>query len=603
MSGCGCGGAGAPASACGCAVGDGSIPGRDDPGRAERRAWCGTGAKDDGKLFPATPASAPVLPPGTSLRLTPFGAYAAEPGAPAGLATFEVADRYRIAHRAGFTGRLVPSGPNVLQPDPTTALEPSGSVFPPTAHEMAAFVPREQWAQLPTTLRAAARARGFQPQREFHPAAGLLLPEGAEPLLAHLADLRTLDTTSSPPAAVKDPCTCEGTYECALAEKVVLDYLGFRLCVPEAWFWKHYEADSWISRSDTLDVLWAAVSGTGTGVSGDDLDGLIGCWMIDTAKDTHGRSYSMFFEDGNAPRKFLRYMLDLVRRFSHEIKDDWSGTTTCAGLRDYIEDVLGGQKGSSLADGVGPCTIKFRATSQSSTLPAVKTSRSCGGASEEVSCGNPSGMGGDFQDWQQVMYLRFKQYEVGGNAYIHTLGVESGLAAPWSAPDADWLGYATINSGAVAVPANRLTFRGYQLDFTLFWARVALDYAYQFLRWDFLFGAWVYARGALSEMVEYGRTWVHELGHVHMGQGGHCEGTEGLETRCCFDIAAEHWKCRVASTLGLPDLSTLSCTPDPLTHSLRNPCGGEGDEYPLVCDRVALCAPQTDAGFLAGPCS
>ncbi len=204
MSGCGCGGAGAPASACGCAVGDGSIPGRDDPGRAERRAWCGTGAKDDGKLFPATPASAPVLPPGTSLRLTPFGAYAAEPGAPAGLATFEVADRYRIAHRAGFTGRLVPSGPNVLQPDPTTALEPSGSVFPPTAHEMAAFVPREQWAQLPTTLRAAARARGFQPQREFHPAAGLLLPEGAEPLLAHLADATV--RCGSPYYATEDEC-------------------------------------------------------------------------------------------------------------------------------------------------------------------------------------------------------------------------------------------------------------------------------------------------------------------------------------------------------------------------------------------------------------
>lgn len=183
--------------------------------------------------------------------------------------------------------------------------------------------------------------------------------------------------------------------------------------------------------------------------------------------------------------------------------------------------------------------------------------------------------------------------------------VNGGEAALWEEPEARWLGLADVDAGAVQLPANRLAFRGYVLDFSLFWARVALDYGYTHGRWDAWHGAWVYARGALADLVEYGRMLIHEMGHLHMGVEGHCGPIkrDAIAPGCCFDIAAEHWKCRVASIIGLPDLSTFSCQPDPLVHSLHNPCGGEGDGYALVCDRGTLCVPQTTSGFLAGPCA
>lgn len=609
-AGCGCaaaGGCGAAESARGPEVSNLEVQGRPAAApellRAERAAWCGTGAAPDGMMFPGSMAIPDQNPPGTSLRLTPFGAYAAAAGVPTGLAVFEVADRYRLALAQGPTGRLFPQGPNLLLPDPATALFTGGPVRVGAKSGGGRTVPRRQWEQVPSTLRAAARAQGFGPEASFRPPGGVAVPEGVEFLSGTRASVGELGPADVSRPSDEGPCACEGTYECALANKVVLDYLGFRLCVPESWFWNQYEADSWVSRSETLDVLWAAVESTGTGVRGEDLDGLLGCWMIDTAKDTHGRSYGMFFEDKDAPRKFLRYALDLVRRFSSEIKDDWSGTTACSGLREYIEAVLSGAEGTTLTEAVGPCTIRFRAVSESSTLPEITTSRACGGASETVHCGSEAGMGGDFQDWQQVMGSSYTDHSPGGT--IYKLKVNSGFPAPWEQPEASFLGFCIPTSGAVQLPANQLAFRGYQLDFTLFWARVALDYAYNYRRWDSLHGAWVYARGALAELVDYSRMLIHELGHAHMGAGGHCAavGKGEVVPACCFDIAAEHWRCRVASTLGLPDLGTLSCQPDPLVHNLNNLCGGDSSAYPLVCDRGALCVPLTTAGFLAGPCA
>jgi hypothetical protein len=78
-----------------------------------------------------------------------------------------------------------------------------------------------------------------------------------------------------------------------------------------------------------------------------------------------------------------------------------------------------------------------------------------------------------------------------------------------------------------------------------------------------------------------------------------------LDTACCFDIAAEAWKGRVASRLGLANLENLVCAGDPAYSSPANPCGGgaEHDAYPLRCNRVSYCVPHEAASFAAGPCS
>jgi hypothetical protein len=410
-----------------------------------------------------------------------------------------------------------------------------------------------------------------------------------------------------------DACDCEGTYECALYEKVIMDYVGYRLCVPARWFWRRYEADDWLGAGDTMEELWQAVNGTGSGVSADTMDALIGCWMIDTAGDRQGRSYGMFFPEGNAPRKFLRYTLDLVLRFSDEIVDEWSGTTSCAGLRAFIERTLAGKEGDTLTEDVGPCKVVFRAVSSTTWLGSHAVQRSCGEATERaMDCAaagdTPDAFGTAFDDWSQRLDASFQGVADGQWKTVFELRVDSGRAASWDQPAASWLGYAQTDGGVMLVAANRIAFRGYQLDFTMFWARVALQYAYERGDWKAWYGSWVYTRAALSNMVEYGRLWVHEMGHLHMGQGGHCSGevrVPRLDTACCFDIAAEAWKCRVASRLGLANLENLVYAGDPAYSSPANPCGGgaEHDAYPLRCNRVSYCVPHEAASFAAGPCS
>lgn len=614
MSGCGCGGtcggcgdaaplvAAAPQAA---PKPEKARPQRDTPGvsqllSSERKAWCGTGFVDDGRLTASSQFVPSIVPPGTPMRLTPFGAYPLVAGQPDTLAVFETADRYHKLRKAVDTGRLVPRGSFVLRPDPKTALEAGGSVFVGEKQRLKPAQPTAiQWAQVPATIRTGARAQGFHPPPDSSQIPdGVLLTAGENTAATPwLPEGHVLDLVG--PAV--DPCACAGTLECSLANKVILDYAGYRLCVPETWFWRHYEDDTWMSVNDTMAVLWNGVNGHGTPVSSDVMDTLLGCWMIDTDNDSHGRSYSMFFNDGNGPRKFLHYALDLVRRFSDEIKDEWSGVTTCSGLRGYIEDVLDGEKGSTKTSGVGPCTLNFRAVSETTWLPNTTTNRYCGEEHERVDCGTASGMGGAFDDWSQVLDHSYS--EPVGATRIYTMKVKSGLPANWSEPEADYLGYTSPASGAVQVPANRLAFRGYQFDFTMFWARVALEYAYKKADWTAWYAAWVYTRAAQSYIVEYGRMLVHEMGHAHMGQGGHCKGDDGLTTACCFDIAAEHWKCRVSSLLGLPDIGKLTCTSDPLSGTTSNPCGGEGEgEYPMVCSRGALCSVD-DAFFWAGPCA
>lgn len=579
-------------------------PARDAPWvtqrlSAARKAWCGTGFVDDGRLQASSHFVPSTVPPGTSFRLTPFGAYPLVAGQPDTLAVFEVADRYHKRRKAGEIGLLSPRGSFVLRPDPKTALEPGGSVYVGIRLAANAIQPTaEQWAQVPATLRAGARAQGFRV-----PETGAL-PEG----VVLVAAMDSEPTPGLPEGTVvdrlgpaADPCACEGLLECSLANKVTLDYAGYALCVPESWFWRHYEDDDWMSVNETMEDLWRGVNVHGSAVTSEVMDNLLGCWMIDTDNDSHGRTYSMFFSDGNAPRKFLHYALDLVRRFSDEIKDEWSGVTTCAGLRQYIEDVLDGEKGATKTSGVGPCTIEFRAVSSTTWLPDVKAVRKCGESHEDVKCGSfPKDMGQSFDDWGGVMHAPYVDH-VRGVSYFQLM-VSNEPWGPMLQPASEWLGWTTPEAGAVQVSANGLAFRGYQFDFSMFWARVALHYAYDRGDWGAWYGAWVYARTAMTYLVEYGRMLVHEMGHAHMGQGGHCVGNDGqLETACCFDIAAEHWKCRVSTLLGLPEIPSLRCTADPLFGNPSNPCGGEGAVFPLVCDRRTLCSTE-EAIFWAAPC-
>ncbi len=573
----------------------------------KRHTWCGSGPpdpRDAGVLLSAGNIASSGSRPTGPAYLTAFGAYAVT-GEQAALELFTAADQYRQRRRCGADPVLAARGEGVLRPAGAGVLWPCRrSVFDQGPVAASAPMPRAAWEQLPRTLRAFAVGRGFVPESTPAPAPVSAPGSGANGPAPPPTHEGALHVVVPRPGGVDfdglmgggrgDPCDCVGAAECTLEMRTVLDYGGWKLCVTNQWFWDLMRDEDWVlDPGDTLQLLWGEFDGGGVIIDEATMATLTGCWMIDVDRDTHVRSYSMFFDDGNGPHKFLWHALELVQQFSDEIKDETSGVTTCAGLRDFIDATLRGREPTSLNPELYECGVKFRAVSEETWLDPVRSMRDCGAGPEFTDCDAFPNMGGAFDAWSERLYLAT------GDG-IYRVGV---WATDPTQPGANNLGWALSDVGAVHVPANRLAFKGYVHDFSLFWARVALQHAFDRDDTSFLLGAHVYARGALTELVDYGRILIHEMGHLFIGFGGHCECVKSeLPCACCFDIAAERWKCRVASRLGLPN-GFWQCGADPLTVSHANPCGGEGAAYGLICWRHELCVPGDVANFATGTCT
>jgi hypothetical protein len=396
--------------------------------------WCGTGAVDPGYLFPAGQAAASVSEVHRVWQLTPLGAWPLRPGQTNMLDVFQAADRWQHRARQGDTGLLMPNRATCLHPDRATALRPGQPMRKQARRVGPVTVPERTWRQWPNALRNLAVARGLQPPDRVVPTAVLgskanrsgwgkvqqstvLLPGasgGPGVRTTYKAMLDPEDVPLSPadlvPSWIVDPCGCEGTYECALAAKVVLDYAGAKLCVPLDWFYDHVAYDSWYLQEDTMDILWSNVRSRGTGMDPDVLDEMIDCWMIDTDQDRTGRTYSMFF-----------------------------------------------------------CSVKLRVRAAGSRVRNKTLGGRCEDKGTNVECSATDKWPvADFDDWRASL-----RSPSTAEPSIKVLMPDGGGLVPLTGPVS---GFADVAQQSINFPATVVAFNGYSLDFSLFWARAALQH-------------------------------------------------------------------------------------------------------------------------------
>ena len=146
----------------------------------------------------------------------------------------------------------------------------------------------------------------------------------------------------------------------------------------------------------------------------------------------------------------------------------------------------------------------------------------------------------------------------------------------------DAVAYSEPEKGtAVFFAADEIAYDGFVADWIMYWARVAMDYCFDRESEAHLDQAEIMARMVLALLAEFGRTFIHEVGHGYQGAGGHCK-----TYACCFDVAAENSLCGVRATLGLADPPYYLCDGDSIVWQSANPCG-QGT-YPMLCDVGAL---------------
>ena len=145
----------------------------------------------------------------------------------------------------------------------------------------------------------------------------------------------------------------------------------------------------------------------------------------------------------------------------------------------------------------------------------------------------------------------------------------------------------------VSFHPSQLYFAGLTCDRILFLARMCLDYARFDGDTEDIEVAQRISRYALNIAADRCDTLIHEIGHVWLSPiERHCD--SGV--KCCFDVAASVWLCRVKSFLGLPWFS-FGPTPDgdygpdartlisfnPLCESCSND-DGNAQHYFFWCD-------------------
>ena len=354
-------------------------------------------------------------------------------------------------------------------------------------------------------------------------------------------------------------------------------------------------------------MLWSGARSHGRGVDRDVFSSMIDCWMIDLRLATSGRSYSMFFDGRGGPREAMYYTADLVSRFDEFAREGWSGTTRCDHFQNALGNMVRGESTRSLrgSDDVsnGPCTLHWLVVS-SETDVKRRVVTSCE-STREVRCHEFRGekgdgwYGGQFDDWSAEL-VRYKLY---GDAYW--LWEESDTGSR-EGPATDPPASAYPSAFAVRIPAVRLAWEGFILDFAMYWARAALQHSFEAGSLADLATAWGFARAGLARLLPLGDLLVHECGHLYMGVGGHCSCKVSPDCDCCFDMAASAWQCRTRARLGLPSGSLLSCVAGAVSFvGVKRACGtddGKTSYYPFTCEIDEPCVLRSAVNVSAGKC-
>ncbi len=407
-------------------------------------------------------------------------------------------------------------------------------------------------------------------------------------------------------------CDCEGTYDCALRNRIHVRYGEVDRCIDADWFWEHHDAQDWLDEDDCVEILWNGFKSHGEGVDREKFNEVLKCWMIDLQKAQSGRSYRLFFEKRGGPREALYHACDLVARFQTYARESWSGSDACEHFHNFIGDVLRGDAATSREYEKatwlgteeaqhGPCQLSILVVSTSTdvTPRAVTT---CDRETPDVchqSDEDGHFYGGQFDDWSADLTSKNWWGTDYWSFYERASGSRSG---PHTSPAAS----ASPTGFAVRLPAVRIAWEGFVLDYAISWARVALQYALEEGDVAAFVSAWKLARAGAARLPRLGRLLIHEIGHVFMGTGGHCVCDTSPSCGCCFDMAAEAWVARVQARLGLPDSDTFVCSTTLLSqHSDSWGCGtasGGFAYYPWTTSFEEACVPRASVTLSGGPC-
>lgn len=451
--------------------------------------------------------------------------------------------------------------------------------------------------------RAAARIREIKSGQATK---GAAVPEYLHPLDSRVVALGgeappvfllpgIVDDGVGPGVATKDPAgdACAGSWD--EDTSTIFSYGEVSFCIPTRWLNRYISRDRASSTDDTLDFLWREFRSRRDS-SDSTIAGLLHCWNIGT---THRFDvpWSAFWADGG-PLNFYINALALIDAFPSYIRDESTDTTICEGLDSFCDSLIEGGRVRNKG-GDGPCDLRIFVRSLDARFNAFRAQNCIDEMAGEpaATCGSGfnSACGPEYDLW-----LNLPPFP--GSAYWHwTVLTPFGHSRDYTSTDCTL--FMAGGGFGIRVHASLLAYQGFIADFLMWWARCAMDYANEKGSLPHLKAASELARFVLFRISTWSKTFIHELGHCYLG-GGHCD-----PHRCCFDIAAERWHCKVIAKLGLPRANTIYPVFSSDTASGNEPradsCGIDNDVATPICYTCRIddyAVPESDSSFRAGTC-
>lgn len=364
-----------------------------------------------------------------------------------------------------------------------------------------------------------------------------------------------------------------------LGDRVLFAYRATSFEVPQEWY-DAYQADLTTqhergtpgvavglvsSVTDFLDWAWSDLKADWdeTGASRASWIDQLSCYNLPTT-DMPERISARFWHGGwGPPYRVFGLTNVLVLSTARWISDLCSGTEVCEDFPDFVETML---RGGTARDrlGEGPCGLRFRFMNAD---PFHAFVAGTGATSDTIRCGSRAGetyacdegflMEGDTtdvgRDWDHAFPGSFDWTAAAWVTWLNGSHPSRSLSEP-PKESGSARNYVSDGSWIFTSRPEHLAWHGFLCDWILYLARLAHDRARDRTssigladRLALMRKAWELGRYALRILVWRGEILIHELGHVHAGEGGHCSKGSG-----CHELSAQRWRCAVIARYGLP---------------------------------------------------
>lgn len=342
-------------------------------------------------------------------------------------------------------------------------------------------------------------------------------------------------------------------------------YRDTEFCVPYDW-WLRYsqsvaglgientDSTSMVSSiNDTLSALWYPYDSSAS-PSFSDLASVIGCFNLPylanwddegRMQDTDAQRYIFWRKGYAAPYRYILNVLKLIAQHTDDIVDEYTGVDWCEGFGDFCRQYLTGGRPEGRSNFFDGCKMRLVVGSADPEFDDQWVVTDCSGVAVERRrrCTDfPQGCEGTpWHEWTMTWNTEKSIWAV--------LGSGGGLRDNPSPGESCDPGMTSWSKGQIWMHASDLAFRARSADHIMFFARMAYDFSRDPASGTrasiYYLKAMQLARYVLRRMIGLGTTIIHEMGHDYL-RSCHCP------WRCCYDIAAHRWECKMLGRLGLP---------------------------------------------------